>query len=1278
MLPQQGIMSIAKPRANPRDSRAVDQVLSNTTQMLGKLDNKTLGLLLQLTQYIKANKPKYKELMAKLEAKGSLPPGVFPKNYDPQFLSVFALSVAKAQQAKGGMAAGGIAGIAQTMKNQGRGKDTMLAHISPEEAELLEKRGGVGTTNPVTGLPEYGIFEDIGNALSGVGNAVGSVLKPVGDLIGSVISSPLGLAATAAAAYYFMGPGAAVVPSVAEAALPGAAVAEIGTAAHLTPAAIEAGIGTAGYGTNAAAAESGLFDPATIGSGAAIGAPSTSDKLLAANLLKNTRLSVGEEEPASDPNALIKMLMMYEMMGSKQNQPTNIPLPELTEATSSLPYDTPKKKMSAFISQPTQPTQNAAGGGLMTKHLGIGGLSAKRSQTDYAKNYLPGSGYRPGQGGVTYFTPMEYTGGDTTTSTDTTGTSSSATDELLRQTLGRTGSGGRSQEERDQREADLDRMDDYLGMTMREYWNLSSDERKSVDAAAAERNPIRGGIVNAVKMIGYPMILRIIDALKNTKDTVQQTWANNRLKAMGIDPKIILANQNEIAGLSMQNALKSIGQDTTPSFTERSPEQMAGISMQRALESLGQNTTPLSSVDSGGYADSARYAGSQNDVINQLIADSNAAASASQNAEVAPSVGYTFQTNRFTAPIFNGQQDMLKNLGETPNAAVIKYLAENANIAPTRYEGVVSAEDLGSQFPGPSAQNEMDSVYAQIEAADAAERAEKAQIAAAEEKAYAERTAAKTADAVDTTYMREAFDTIKKDRDRLEKEIASKVDSDGRPLGPEQIAGLKSFVADKNKNLDEANAKGLLSPEASRDSYERERINILKKFKEGFPEGLEGDNQAQSVTDRYNTVVDRINKLDSPFADRFAPEMTTTGATQAERENIQNAINSLKPGSLLYAPVDYSNQFLTPEQYDKLRDPTDPFTNDYRTPYANYPEAPPVTEGEKLDQFVQALLSMEPTQPGKPIQLAALGDYNLGEDGASDNFAPTQFPDQMADPTAGVFGVPTQFPDLALATSDLGLATLAPTPYSYTGGQSLASIANSYGNEGSVWTDGGGNPWVGADGKFLLTSQGAAQNAFNESPAGQEAAMRAEVQSLQNRYPAPTGGDDGPTSGGPSGGGGRSSDGGDGGGYSGAPSGGDGVGRSPPGSAHDGQGGYGGNGDARGGYLQHGRFDQRMADGGIAALHQYNLGSYSDGGRLLKGPGDGVSDDIPATIGQGQPARLADGEFVIPARIVSELGNGSTDAGARKLYAMMDRIQKVRRKTKNVAANTKAAKYLPA
>jgi hypothetical protein len=79
------------------------------------------------------------------------------------------------------------------------------------------------------------------------------------------------------------------------------------------------------------------------------------------------------------------------------------------------------------------------------------------------------------------------------------------------------------------------------------------------------------------------------------------------------------------------------------------------------------------------------------------------------------------------------------------------------------------------------------------------------------------------------------------------------------------------------------------------------------------------------------------------------------------------------------------------------------------------------------------------------------------------------------------------------------------------------------------------------------------------------------------------------------------------------------------------------------------------AGGGLA-----DLGGYSDGGRLLKGPGDGMSDNIPAQIGRKQPARLADGEFVVPADVVSHLGNGSTDAGAKRLYSMMDKVRQAR------------------
>ena len=91
-----------------------------------------------------------------------------------------------------------------------------------------------------------------------------------------------------------------------------------------------------------------------------------------------------------------------------------------------------------------------------------------------------------------------------------------------------------------------------------------------------------------------------------------------------------------------------------------------------------------------------------------------------------------------------------------------------------------------------------------------------------------------------------------------------------------------------------------------------------------------------------------------------------------------------------------------------------------------------------------------------------------------------------------------------------------------------------------------------------------------------------------------------------------------------------------------------------------------------------SIGGYSDGGRMLKGPGDGMSDSIPGIIGKRQPARLADGEFVVPADVVSHLGNGSTDAGAKRLYAMMDKVRKARTGNKKQGKKIKPEKYMPA
>jgi hypothetical protein len=136
------------------------------------------------------------------------------------------------------------------------------------------------------------------------------------------------------------------------------------------------------------------------------------------------------------------------------------------------------------------------------------------------------------------------------------------------------------------------------------------------------------------------------------------------------------------------------------------------------------------------------------------------------------------------------------------------------------------------------------------------------------------------------------------------------------------------------------------------------------------------------------------------------------------------------------------------------------------------------------------------------------------------------------------------------------------------------------------------------------------------------------------------------------------------------------------------------------GYAAGGMVDpmQQMPNGGLAAIQGMRdgyapattmdgnipqmagggeIGGYSDGGRMLKGPGDGMSDSIPGVIGNKQPARLADGEFVIPADVVSHLGNGSTDAGAKRLYSMMDQVRKARTGTKKQGKQIKAEKYLP-
>lgn len=101
----------------------------------------------------------------------------------------------------------------------------------------------------------------------------------------------------------------------------------------------------------------------------------------------------------------------------------------------------------------------------------------------------------------------------------------------------------------------------------------------------------------------------------------------------------------------------------------------------------------------------------------------------------------------------------------------------------------------------------------------------------------------------------------------------------------------------------------------------------------------------------------------------------------------------------------------------------------------------------------------------------------------------------------------------------------------------------------------------------------------------------------------------------------------------------------------------------------------QAAQGGIMSLAR---GGRPSPGGYLDGPGDGMSDSIPATIEGKHPARLADGEFVIPADVVSHLGNGSTKAGAKVLYGMMDKVRKARTGNKKQGRQINPRRFVPA
>lgn len=252
--------------ASPQAATDIQGLLNNMMPMLDQVDDEQLDMLIQAFQYLLDNPEEYAENIKSWVDAGVLDPGMLPEEYDPEIISaiLMVLMEARRQRQAGNqragegmaeegmaempmppmqMARGGIAEAARMVASKGRGGDTVLAHINPEEARLLRSRGGAGTINPATGLPEYGwnpfkavakvvsgAVSGIGKAVSGIGRAVSGVVKSVVKTVKSVVKSPVGRILATMALAAFIGPTAlgASLGSAGTAALSSGLVTAVG------------------------------------------------------------------------------------------------------------------------------------------------------------------------------------------------------------------------------------------------------------------------------------------------------------------------------------------------------------------------------------------------------------------------------------------------------------------------------------------------------------------------------------------------------------------------------------------------------------------------------------------------------------------------------------------------------------------------------------------------------------------------------------------------------------------------------------------------------------------------------------------------------------------------------------------------------------------------------------------------------------------------------------------------------------------------------------------
>lgn len=210
-------------------SQVDPQAVAEFTQELQGLDMppETLDALNDVVDEILASPEKYEELRAGYIAEG-LPEDILPEQFDAEFFAALNMAIDQMIAAPTGVQAfakGGIAElkpIAKAIASYGRNGDTMLAHITPAEARMLRRRGGSGTINPDTGLPEF--------FLKKLWRTVTKPLRSVARAVKKFVSSKIGRLVATVALGFFLGPAAAGMLGVSSAAGVAAVSGFIGSA----------------------------------------------------------------------------------------------------------------------------------------------------------------------------------------------------------------------------------------------------------------------------------------------------------------------------------------------------------------------------------------------------------------------------------------------------------------------------------------------------------------------------------------------------------------------------------------------------------------------------------------------------------------------------------------------------------------------------------------------------------------------------------------------------------------------------------------------------------------------------------------------------------------------------------------------------------------------------------------------------------------------------------------------------------------------------------------